>query len=135
MTLEEFLRREAELPAYAGACCRMADRWAYEQTGFSPIERFGRQFHTRSEVDTWLAEPGGLARPFLRVMHMCGFRKTTDPQSGDVGLIVTPRRGVPMLAAAIKTKNAWVSRDDDGFFNAPADSAWLAWELTNAGCI
>lgn len=125
MTIDEFLRREVSLPGYPGACCRMADKWVVEALGFSPLREFGRDFETDADVRRWLAEPGGIAVAFNRVMRANGFRKTKEPQVGDVGLGF---RG-EQLCAVIKGPLGWVGRDDDGLFTIPACALWKAWKV------
>lgn len=125
MTLDEFLRREASLPPYPGACCRMVDKWIREATGFSALSRFGRDFRTDDDVRKWLAEPGGIAVAVNRVMRACGYQKTKEPQAGDVGLVVHRER----LAMAIRGPDAWFGRDDAGMFSALHGAAWKAWRI------
>ncbi|BCH32644.1 hypothetical protein MesoLjLc_45740 [Mesorhizobium sp. L-8-10] len=125
MTIDEFIRAEAALPGYPGACCRMADKWVTRVTGFSALARFGRDFRTDEDVRAWLAEPGGLAVAVNRVMRAGGFAKTRDPQAGDVGLIVHAGR----LCMAIHAGSVWVSRDDSGMIGAPLGAGWKAWRV------
>lgn len=125
MTLDEFLRREASLPPYPGACCRMVDKWIREVTGFSALGRFGRDFHNDEDVRQWLAEPGGIAVAVNRVMRACGYQKTKEPQVGDVGLVVHRER----LAMAIRGRDAWLGRDDAGMFCAASGAVWKAWRI------
>jgi hypothetical protein len=126
VTLPEFVRREAALPPYPGACCRMVDKWIVETCGFSALARFGRDFHTDDDVMRWLAEPGGIAIAVNRVMRSAGFAKTREPVAGDVGLIVVSRR----LVMAICAGGNWVGRDENGMICAPRDAFWKAWKIT-----
>lgn len=125
MTVSEFLRREASLPAYPGACCRMADKWFLERCGFSALSRFGRDFQTDEDVSAWLAEPGGIAVAVNRVMRTSGFKKTTEPREGDAGLIIHQGR----LCMALHSGTQWVSRDDRGMIGAPLSATWKAWRV------
>ncbi len=125
MTVEEFIRAEAELPPYPGACCRMVDNWIKHATGFSALSRIGRDFGTDEDVRNWLAEPGGLAVAVNRVMRAGGFDKTRIPSAGDIGLIVHGGR----LCMAIHAGAAWVSRDENGMIGAPVGAVWKAWKV------
>lgn len=125
MTVHEFVRAEAELPAYPGACCRMVDKWIKHVTGFSALSRFGRDFETDDDVRRWLAEPGGLAVAVNRVMRAGGFNKTRSPASGDVGLIIHGGE----LCMAIHTGATWVSRGESGMIGAPLGAVWKAWKV------
>jgi len=129
MTIEEFVQREASLPPYPGACCRMVDRWLVERCGFSALARFGRDFDTDDDVARWLAEPGGIAVAVNRVMRAAGFKKTKEPLAGDVGLVF---RG-PLLCMSIHAGKQWVSRDESGLVGLPLAHVWKAWSLMHAG--
>lgn len=123
--LASFLQREMAMPGYAGACCRMVDRWIAQRTGASALARYGRDFETDGEVRSWLAEPGGIAVAVNRVMRACGHAKTKDPRAGDVGLVFHKGR----LAMAIRTADGWISRDDEGFQMVEPQRFWKAWSL------
>lgn len=127
MTLDEFLRREASLPHYPGACCRMVDNWIQEATGFSALARFGRDYKTDEDVRAWLAEPGGLAVKVGRVMRVCGYAKTKKPRYGDVGLVVVGEQ----VAMAVLARDGWYGRSDAGMFLAP--SFRFAWAIMPRG--
>lgn len=123
--LVDFVRREADLPAYPGACCRMADKWVVERLGLSTLTQFGRDFTTDEDVRDWLAEPGGIAVAVNRVMRKNGFSKTSQPQAGDVGLVIHKQR----LCMAVCTGSGWLSRDEDGLIGVPIDAIWKAWRI------
>lgn len=129
MTPAEFIGREAAFPAYAGACCRMVDKWILERCGFSALSRFGRNFASQQEVDAWLSERGGIAVAVNRVMRTSGIRKTKTPQDGDVGLVFHARHGEPRLCMAILVGSIWVVRDDVGLVGVTSDRLWKAWSL------
>lgn len=130
MTIEEFVRREASLPPYPGACCRMVDRWFVERCGFSALARFGRDFKTDEDVKCWLAEPGGIAVAVNRVMRAAGFKKTSQPSAGDVGLAFHGER----LCMALHVGTQWLSRDENGLIGLPLANVWKAWKVSDAGC-
>lgn len=132
MTPAEFVGREAELPPYAGACCRMVDKWIVERCGFSALSRFGRDFDTDEDVRAWLSERGGIAVAVNRVMRAGGIRKTKTPQEGDVGLVFHARAGEPILCMAILVGNIWIVRDDVGLIGVAPDRLWKAWSLPHA---
>jgi hypothetical protein len=125
MNVTEFVRREASLPPYPGACCRMVDRWICEKTGFSALSRFGRDFRTEEDVKAWLAEPGGIAVAVNRVMRAAGIPKTKDPKPGDVGLVFHKGR----LCMAVFDGAMWFSRDENGMIGVPSSALWKAWSL------
>nr|WP_244444527.1 hypothetical protein [Nitratireductor basaltis] len=60
-----------------------------------------------------------------RVMRASGFRKTKEPASGDVGLIIHDGK----LCMAIHTGSIWFSRDENGLIGAPLNSVWKAWRI------
>lgn len=123
--LREFIAAELARPNYPGACCRIADNWVMTALCFSPLRKAGRDYVTEKDVEAWLAEPGGIAVAVNRVMRKSGFKKTANPQVGDVGLVFHKRR----LAMAIRTPAGWLSRDDNGMFVAPLSATWKAWSI------
>lgn len=127
MTPMEFVRLEASLPPYPGACCRMIDKWIRMNWGFSALTRFGRDFETDEDVARWLAEPGGIAVAVNRVMRVGGFAKTKEPMAGDVGLVVDEKRH---LCMAIHVDTQWISRDEVGMIGTPLSRVWKAWEVS-----
>lgn len=129
MTLKEFISREASLPGYPGACCRMADKWFEERTGFSALRHFGRDFHTEEEVRAWLAEPGSIAVAVNRVMRATGYRKTKTPEAGDVGLAID---GKGRLCMSIHAGDMWLTRDESGLIGLPVGAIWKAWHIPDA---
>lgn len=129
--LADFLRREADLPPYPGACCKMADRWVALVKGFSPLDRYGRGFESNTEVQAWLAEPGGIAVAVNRVMRACGFTKTKEPRIGDFGLVIHGERASDLVpvSMAILGRNGWHSRNSAGLLLLPGDTHWKAWAI------
>lgn len=130
MNVDEFVRREAKLPPYPGACCRMVDKWIMERMGFSALSRFGRDFDNDDDVKTWLAEPGGIAVAVNRVMRTAGIARAKVPIIGDVGLAFQkPLNGEPRLCMGLHTGRAWMSRDEFGLIGIPLDHVWKAWRI------
>lgn len=132
MTVDEFVRREASLPPYPGACCRMVDKWIFERTGFSALSKFGRDFDNDQDVKSWLAEPGGIAVAVNRVMKAAGIPKTKDPAKGDVGLVFQRQDdGQPRLCMGLHTGRSWMSRDETSLIGIRLDLVWKAWRIPN----
>lgn len=125
MEVSEFIRAEIQREPKPGACCRVADDWVRSVRGFSPLERFGRPIKTGEDVDQWLSEFGGIAVGVNRVMRTSGFKKTTSPSVGDVGLVAW----AGSLFMAIRTPEGWFSRSDTGTTLAPPDAVWKSWRI------
>jgi hypothetical protein len=106
-------------------CATTADRWVRSMRGFSPMARFGRQHSGPQDAAQWLSEPGSIAVAVNRVMRAGGFRKTEEPQAGDVGLVFHAGK----LCMAICAGDIWFSRDENGFIGAPLGSVWKAWKV------
>lgn len=129
--LADFLCREAALPPYPGACCKMADNWVLLVKGFSPLASYGRDFETDDDVRVWLGEPGGIAVAVNRVMRGAGFARTNAPQLGDVGLVIHGDHGnekIP-ISVAIRAPHGWHTRNSAGLMLLPPDSLWKAWSI------
>ena len=124
--LAEFIAAEASRPFdwRRTNCGLTADRWMTSVLGYSPLRRYG--FILDGDNDDW----GGLriAVSVNRVMKACGLLKTTEPQIGDVGLIVhgdVERK----LCIAIRAPTMWFSRDYGGLIGAPLSACWKAWRV------
>lgn len=131
--LDAFLAREIEKPFAWGVtdCAATADRWATITLGWSPLRRYGRMHLGEADARKWLAQPGGIAVAMNRVMRSCGIPKTTQPDIGDVGLVVHGSQASEIkLGIAIKTKKLWCGRHESGLFGTPHDACWKAWKVT-----
>jgi hypothetical protein len=104
----------------------MADKWVMQITGCSALSKYGRDFVTNGDVESWLAEPGGIAVAVNRVMRASGYKKTKEPQVGDVGLVFHKNR----LCMAIRGQQGWFSRDESGLVLTPHNTLWKAWRVT-----
>ncbi len=124
MTVDEFVAAEAARPFEWGVsdCASTCDRWVAHATGVSPLDVYGRRHDSEAEAEAWLAE-ANLAVLMNRAMRAAGFKKTRDPQPGDVGLIVVAGK----LCAAIFTGRLWFSHDAAGVVGAPPGTVWKAW--------
>lgn len=127
MTISDFIAAEAAKPFAWGKtdCASTADRWVAMVKGFSPMARYGRHHQSRDEAQAWLAEPGSIAVAFNRVMRAAGFRRTTEPKAGDLGLVIFDGR----MCIAIHTGSIWFSRHEDGLVGAPLKNVWKAWAI------
>jgi hypothetical protein len=127
VTVDEYIGAEIAKPFRWGEtdCASTADRWVRLRAGFSPMAIFGRQHRNEEEARAWLAEPGGIAVAFNRVMRSAGFRKTETPRAGDLGLAFFDRR----VCIAIHAGAIWFSRHEDGFVGAPLGNVWKAWSI------
>ncbi|MCV9965449.1 hypothetical protein OIU34_26580 [Pararhizobium sp. BT-229] len=127
ITIETFISREMEKPFAwrVTDCCATADRRVEEIVGFSPLQRFGRDYPDEASARAWLSEPGGIAVAVNRVMRLSGFKKVDQPHVDDIGLIIFAGR----MMAAIWTGAVWFSRDEGGFIGAPLEAAWKIWRI------
>lgn len=125
MDVRAFLAAEASMPTRPGACCRIADDWVLAATGKSALATYGRDYVTDSDVEEWLAEPGGMAVAVNRVMRAAGFSKTKSPRAGDVGLVLYGG----LLRLAVHSGDTWISRDENGLVGAPLQATWKAWRI------
>ena len=127
MTITEFVAAEVAKPFAWGDtdCASTADRWVQHVRGISPMAVYGRKHTNRDEALAWLAEPGGVSVAFNRIMRAAGFEKTTDPQPGDLGLVLFG----PRACVAIHTGTIWFSRHEDGLVGAPLENVWKAWKI------
>lgn len=127
MTVTEFIATVAAEPFVWGKtdCASIADRWVQHRRGFSPMERYGRRHADEAEARAWLAEPGGIAVAFNRVMRATGFKRTAAPVEGDLALVILDKR----MCIAIHAGRLWFSRHEDGLIGAPLDTFWKAWSI------
>ncbi|MCO6386346.1 hypothetical protein [Aliihoeflea sp. 40Bstr573] len=127
MDPKEFVTAIAAEPFAWGKndCGSIADRWIALKAGRSPLETYGRRHTNREAALKWLSEPGGVAVAVNRVMRANGFRRTKNPQPGDLGLVIFDGR----MCIAIHAGGIWFSRHEDGLIGAPLDNFWKAWAV------
>ena len=124
--VKDFICAELKNPFVWGwtDCCAMADRWVQEVCGFSPLAKYGRKHVAEMDAQAWLNEPGGIVKAVWRVMRRAGFKRTTVPREGDVGLCIA---GQDRICTAIFNGHHWVSRDASGWILS--DKTLLAWRV------
>jgi hypothetical protein len=107
-------------------CGGTIDRWVQKTTGVSPVSAFGRQLRNAQDAAEWLAVPQMFAVLVNRAARAGGFKKTTNPKPGDVGLIIN-EKGV--MAPAIHAGDCWWTRHETGALAVPLDKFWKAWSV------
>lgn len=127
MHLQDFIIAIAAEPFAWGKtdCASIADRWVQLMRGFSPMGRYGRRHTNEAEALAWIAEPPGIAVGFNRVMRTTGFKRTDNPQAGDIGLVIFEDR----MCIALHAGPIWFSRHVDGLIGAPLNNIWKAWAV------
>lgn len=126
--VREYIATEMRRPYQKGVtdCGGTIDRWVRLLSGVSPVSAFGRQLRNAEDAAEWLAVPQMFAVLINRAARAGGFRKTTTPIAGDVGLIFSDR-GV--MAPAIHAGDCWFTRHDTGALAVPLDRYWVAWSV------
>lgn len=129
--MADFIEREMQIPfSWENAsCAAMADRRVQEVIGRSPLAEFGRGYNSVDLAEQWMAQPGGLIRAVKEVMRSCGFKRTSEPEENDVGLIYTHGK----VCVAVFDGLQWFSRDADGFIGADVGATIVAWQIEPRG--
>ena len=127
MTVDEYVRGEAAKPFRWGEtdCCSTADRWIRHRRGLSPIALFDEWDGTREAALACIAHPYALPARVNRAMRKAGFKRTSEPRPGDIGLVLFAGR----MCVAIHAGTIWFSRHEDGFVGAPIENFWKAWRV------
>ncbi|MBD3847112.1 hypothetical protein IED13_15490 [Bosea sp. SSUT16] len=118
MTLADYLRDGAARPFAWDACdcCSWACAWVMLRRGVDPSQPWRGRYRTARGAIRQIRRAGG---DFLDVvskaMAAAGLVETSEPQSGDVGLVQTPAG----LALAIRTPLGWAAKAERGIAAAP----------------
>ncbi|TIN83095.1 hypothetical protein [Mesorhizobium sp.] len=126
--VRDYIAFEMERPYEKGVtdCGGTVDRWVRRLAGFSPISAANRQLRNAEDAAEWLSVPQAFAVLVNRVARAGGFKRTTAPIAGDVGLILN-EKGV--MAPAIHAGDFWFSRHETGALAVPNDKFWKAWRI------
>ncbi len=117
LSLPEFLQHMGRTPFVWGEtdCCLMASDWMLGKRGVDPAAPLRNRYNTMRGALRHIKRRGGFTAMVCHLMDKAGFRETSDPQPGDVG-IVTSEQGV---ALGIKTPTGWAVKAVTGFVVAP----------------
>lgn len=123
--LEDYIRQEIEKPFEwkVTDCCSTANRWVFLKTGISPISLSGFDFETEEEAKSILKKNRNLLVACRKAMTM--FEKTKEPQEGDIGII---RIYEDTICAAIRMKNGWFTRNENGIISFETTPI-IAWSI------
>lgn len=127
MNIADFIAAEAQKPFRWGFsdCVSTTDRWIKLCTGLSPLAWVGRSYSSEEQAACILEDRGGLAVLVNRAMRGVGIAKTSEPQPGDVGLVIRDAK----LCMAIHAGDYWFSHDASGLIGAPLNYVWKAWRI------
>lgn len=127
MTLDEYLSAKMAYPFEWGRsdCCTFAADWVHSITGLDPAECVRGRYSSEAQARALMFERGGLTQMVSEEMDRLGFARTSDPISGDVGLVLAPRIGA---TAAIRNGERWMFRRSHGLIGVPA-TAIVAWAI------
>lgn len=127
-SVRAYISSEMERPYEKGVtdCGGTIDRWVTQASGVSPVTAFGKQLRNATDAAEWLEVPQMFAVLVNRAARAGGFKKTTNPVPGDIGLIIN-EKGV--LAPAIHAGEFWFTRHETGALAVPIDKFWKAWSV------
>ncbi|KQX18425.1 MULTISPECIES: DUF6950 family protein [unclassified Sphingomonas] len=69
-------------------CCAMPAEWAVACGRPDPMARWRGTYGTDAEAEERITEAGGLTALFAMGMEDAGIREVSDPQAGDIGVIM-----------------------------------------------
>lgn len=127
MDVTEYISVEMRKPFEPGQtdCANTADRWFMIRRGFSAMEHFGRQVHNADDMEQWLSEPRGILKGVKAVAAANGVPVTTEPQPGDIGIVIVGNRA----CIALYNGDGWWSRDADGYIVTDDSYRYIAWSV------
>jgi len=139
VSLDDYLEGAGSRPWGFGGkginCLTLLSGWAHVQTGIDRAEAWANRYRTLAQARALLDREGGVETFMDRETKLCGYRRTTDPEYGDIGLIEVPieENGIvtPRLIGAICYGPLWVMRDEYALVYADL-SPRAAWTLTKA---
>lgn len=132
MRLPEFFARAGLTPWAYGRhdCCLWLADWVLEQRGIDPAADLRGRYSTARGCARILKRAGGVAKIVGRCATIAGLAPTTDPQPGDVGVVIaTNARGKDEEVGAIKAgADRWAFLTPTGLSCAPV--FWCAaWSM------
>lgn len=106
-------------------CVSFASKWVKLASGIDPVTRDNRKMFRRfSEIKE---DSVFFAVLVNRAMRGKGFKKTQDPQIGDMGLVITP--DLSSVSLAILAPYGWVFREKQGVSMVQNEFVWKAWAI------
>jgi hypothetical protein len=106
-------------------CCTFFSGWVQAVTGVDPHAFARGRYGTEAEAYAFVGARGGLRQAVEDEMRRLMFEQTTDPRTGDVGLVLMPIVGE---TAAIRSGTVWIMRRPRGLVGVPAP-ALVAWTV------
>lgn len=131
--LDAFLSEAGARPWRWGEadCTMFAADWVRLVTGLDPAERCRGRYATELQARRLMRRGGGFVGLIGAEMERLGFRRTHDPQTGDVGLIQVPismAQDMPVVGtvAGIRSGAWWIARGLDAVRGGafPTVAAW-----------
>lgn len=134
MTLREWLQKPHRFQwgGQGGDDCLMfCASWVAHVTGIDPVEEFRGTYSTREEAFALIASHGGIVALVDSVAARAGFKRTSDPQNGDIGIIRAPLSigGEMTEIGAIKFGPNWACLGQSGVVGKQAEHI-AAWEVS-----
>lgn len=124
MTLAEFLRDGATRRFEWGVCdcCIWACSWVLAQRGVDPSAPWRGRYRTARGALRHIRKGGDFVDVVSRAMAAAGLAETSDPQPGDVGVVLTDMGGT----LAVRTSTGWACKSERGVVVAPYElvKAW-----------
>jgi hypothetical protein len=126
--VRDYIAAEMQRPYQKGVtdCGGTIDRWVRLLSGVSPVTAFGKQLRNAQDAAEWMVVPQMFVVMVNRAARAGGFKKTTAPIAGDVGLVF-PDKG--LICPAIHAGDCWFSRHETGALAVPIDRFWKAWSV------
>ena len=103
-------------------CVGMVCRWVEKAAGIDPGANL-RSYTGLAAAERIIRRHGGFLPMWRACMAEAGFRETTEPQPGDVGVV---RDAAGQIVAAIRVRGAWAGKTTRGvqIEDFPALAAW-----------
>jgi len=114
-------------------CCCLPFDWVRDRTGLDPMEPWRGTYADQKSAIRNYARAGGLEDVITKRMDALGFARTTEPDSGDVGVIMAPighRAGAPVMGpvGALRYGPRWLVLDLNGMIGGEFECR-VAWRI------
>ncbi len=128
--LDLFLDEAMRSPFVWGArdCLLWPADWVRLAVGRDPAAAFRGRYRTQLGAARILTRHGGLVALATRSMTAAGLDETTEPRSGDVGLVQVMTAAGPQPAGAIRTGARWSVLCAAGIAAGPFPTL-MAWRV------
>lgn len=113
-------------------CTMSVAKWIDLVTGLDPLGKYRGKYHTADQARETARRAGGFVPTVSRLLDEAGLERTSEPETGDVGIVIVPvgeRNVLPVVGAILAIRaldRLWVCKAMRGLAckDFPIFTAW-----------